>query len=87
MAAGGYPTFPWWPLYNSLHGREDLRGDEVLIGGPIIAASNWTIGDCLLRDIVAIAPGISMSPRRTRSNLAIGGELGRSLDNRSRAQQ
>ena len=35
-ATEGYPTYPWWPLYNTLHGRAELSGDEVLMGGPII---------------------------------------------------
>jgi hypothetical protein len=33
MGGHGYPTFPWWPLFNSLHGKEDVTGDEVRIGG------------------------------------------------------
>lgn len=29
-----YPSHPWWPLYNKVHGKAELRGDEVLVGGP-----------------------------------------------------
>ena len=33
QAHGGYPTFPWWPLFNGLHGKSELSGKEVLLGG------------------------------------------------------
>src|ERR1051326_771408 len=38
MASNGYPTFPWWPLFNSLHGKDELSGNEVWIGGPVMTS-------------------------------------------------
>ena len=34
----GYPTFPWWHLFNTVMGKEELTGDEVLLGGPYITS-------------------------------------------------
>lgn len=31
---GGYPTYPWWPLYNRLLGKEEVGGDDIIITGP-----------------------------------------------------
>jgi len=30
----GYPTCRWWPLWNTLWGREDMSADEIHISGP-----------------------------------------------------
>lgn len=34
----GYPTFPWWNLFNTIMGKEELTGDEISIGGPYITS-------------------------------------------------
>lgn len=33
-----YPAFPWWPLFNKIHGSDEVRGEDVLIGGPIFTS-------------------------------------------------
>jgi hypothetical protein len=38
MSRNGYPSHPWWPLYNSLHGKSEVGGDEVWIGGPVMTS-------------------------------------------------
>jgi hypothetical protein len=30
----GYPTHPWWNLWNTLHGTDQLSGSEVFLNGP-----------------------------------------------------
>jgi hypothetical protein len=32
-STSGYPTHHWWPLWNALHGRDDMTEDEILIAG------------------------------------------------------
>ncbi|HCN09294.1 MAG TPA: hypothetical protein DIT01_15310 [Lentisphaeria bacterium] len=31
--SSGYPTHPWWPIWNTLHGRDDMTSDEILLAG------------------------------------------------------
>lgn len=50
----GYPTHPWWNLWNTLHGTDALTGSEVFLNGPyftggvelpdgrLLAAGYWT---------------------------------------------
>jgi hypothetical protein len=34
LSRTGYPTFHWWPLWNTLHGTDQLKGDEIHLSGP-----------------------------------------------------
>jgi len=34
----GYPSHSWWPLWNGLHGRDDMSPDEILISGPVFTS-------------------------------------------------
>lgn len=34
----GYPTFPWWTLFNTVMGKNELSGDEVTLGGPYLTS-------------------------------------------------
>jgi hypothetical protein len=44
---GGYPTHPWWPLWNRLHGREDMTAEQIILSGPVftsgIALDEWRV--------------------------------------------
>ena len=53
----GYPTYPWWPLWNTLFGRQDMTGDEIQMHGPF-----FTEGVTLDNDrVVALAYGSDRS--------------------------
>jgi hypothetical protein len=56
LARSGYPTFPWWPLWNGLHGTDQLKGHEITIGpyftpagveleGRLLGLGNWPAAD------------------------------------------
>jgi len=34
LSGQGYPTFHWWPLWNTLHNNPELKGDEIHLNGP-----------------------------------------------------
>ncbi len=38
VKASGQPSVPWWPLFNSLHGKAEVSGSEIFIGGPIFTS-------------------------------------------------
>src|SRR2546427_1827816 len=31
FAGHNYPTFPWWDLFNTVHGKSELTGAEIMI--------------------------------------------------------
>lgn len=39
LSLRGYPTFHWWPLWNGLHGTDQLRGDEIHLLGPYFTST------------------------------------------------
>ncbi|OGV68165.1 MAG: hypothetical protein A2498_14915 [Lentisphaerae bacterium RIFOXYC12_FULL_60_16] len=51
----GYPSFHWWPLWNRLHGRDDMRADEILVSGPVFTSG------VVLEDGRALAVGYGPS--------------------------
>lgn len=34
----GYPSYHWWQLWNMLYGRDDMRPDEIFLGGPVFTS-------------------------------------------------
>ena len=34
MSQRGYPTFHWWPLWNGLHGTDQLKAEDIHLLGP-----------------------------------------------------
>jgi len=38
QSESAYPSFPWWPLFNGLHGSEEVRGEDIFVGGPYITS-------------------------------------------------
>jgi hypothetical protein len=35
---GGYPLHQWWPVWNTLWGREDMSADQIIVNGPIFTS-------------------------------------------------
>jgi hypothetical protein len=33
-----FPTYPWWPLFNELHGKDQVAPEDILIGGPTLTS-------------------------------------------------
>jgi hypothetical protein len=57
MSNSGYPTFPWWPLWNTLHGTDQLTGTEVSL-----ASLTFFSGFELDGQIIATAAGDHSDP-------------------------
>lgn len=55
----GYPAYPWWPLWNSLWGRDDMSGQEIQLNGPYFTSGLALGGERIL----AMAYGLDRQGR------------------------